>query len=72
MFLLSIASIVGITMCCQHNLKVACNYLVTNDLSLKKKFIMLGKKNQTFKQLFDTKTRLFDKNLERERLPTKI
>jgi hypothetical protein len=48
MFLLSmsIASIARITMCCQHNIKVPSNYLI--------------RKNQTFKQLNDTKTRLFD------------
>jgi hypothetical protein len=48
MFLLSmpIASIARITMCCQHNVKVPCNYLI--------------RKNQAFKQLNDTKTRLFD------------
>jgi hypothetical protein len=50
MFLLSmsIASIARITMCCQHNIKVPSNYLI--------------RKNQTFKQLNDTKTRLFDTN----------
>jgi hypothetical protein len=48
MFLLSmpIASIARITMCCQQNVKVPCNYLI--------------RKNQAFKQLNDTKTRLFD------------